>query len=73
MKPSYKRYAAVSALALGMLRSTAQSARINQTYSGPLPVTLTGTLPNQGTALEQIFTLINGMELSVFRLGTASA
>ena len=45
------------ALAVSCMAPIAEAASIMQTYTGPLPVTITGTLPDQGTALEQTFTL----------------
>jgi hypothetical protein len=45
------------ALTIAALAPSIQAASITQMHSGGLPVTLTGTLPNQGTALEQSFNL----------------
>ena len=38
---------------------------INQTYSGIFPATITGTLPNQGTALEELLTLPQTSALTI--------
>lgn len=38
---------------------------INQTYSGSFPATISGTLPNQGTALEEMFTLTSTSDLTI--------
>ncbi len=57
---------------LGVLAPTSQAASITQTYSGALPVTLTGTLPNQGTALEQTFTLETPGNLTIFTTSYAT-
>lgn len=61
-----KLYLLLVALASGMLVPAAQGASITQTYGGPLPVTITGTLPDQGTALEQTFTLPALSDLTIF-------
>ncbi|MGI8745927.1 MAG: DVUA0089 family protein [Bryobacteraceae bacterium] len=42
-----------------------QAAVINQTYSGGFPGTISGTLPNQGTALEESFTLPSISNLTI--------
>jgi hypothetical protein len=39
------------------LPSVVSAAIINQAYSGTFPATISGTLPNQGTALEEAITL----------------
>lgn len=65
MKSRSKLLTAGILLALSALPA-ARGASILQTYSGPLPVTLTGTLPNQGTALEQTFTLASESDLTIF-------
>lgn len=38
---------------------------VNQTYSGTFPATITGTLPNQGTALEETFALPTAENLTI--------
>ena len=38
---------------------------VNQTYSGSFPATISGTLPNQGTALEEMFTLTSTSDLTI--------
>ncbi|MEJ7609040.1 MAG: DVUA0089 family protein [Bryobacteraceae bacterium] len=52
-------------LTLGLLAPISRGASITRTYTGALPVTLTGTLPNQGTALEQTFTLPSLNDLTI--------
>lgn len=59
-------------LLLSALALTSQAAIITQTYSGPLPVTITGTLPDQGTALEESVTLATAASLTVFTTSYAS-
>lgn len=66
MNHSYRLYLLLAALMLATFAPTAQAASITQTYAGPLPVTLTGTLPDQGTALEQTFTLAAPGNLTIF-------
>ena len=41
------------------------SAVVNQIFTGSLPATITGTLPNQNTALEEMFTLTSPKNLTV--------
>jgi hypothetical protein len=45
------------ALSIGLFVPHSQAAIINQTYAGLFPAQITGTLPDQGTALEETFTL----------------
>lgn len=45
------------AAVLGCCLQSSSAATVTQTYAGSLPVTLTGTLPNQGTALAETLTL----------------
>lgn len=66
MKHLCKSYILLAILALGTLAPVSQAASITQSYSGPLPATLTGTLPNQNTALELTFTLALPGDLSIF-------
>lgn len=55
-----------AALAASVLTPLSQaSAIVNQTYAGSLPATITGTLPNQNTALEEMFTLPSTSNLTV--------
>ena len=57
MRKSLRGVASVAgALSLFALNSQAGPI-INQTFSGSFPATITGTLPNQNTALEESFTL----------------
>lgn len=57
---------------LAALAPVSQAASISDTYTGALPVTLTGTLPNQGTALEQTFTLAAPGDLTIFTTSYAT-
>lgn len=66
MKHLCKCYFLLAVLALGALAPISQGASIAQTYTGPLPATLTGTLPNQNTALELTFTLALPGNLTIF-------
>lgn len=52
-------------LAVAAVPSTCVAASIMQTFSGPLPTTISGTLPDQGTALEQTFTLTQPSLLTI--------
>ncbi len=45
---------------------------INQTYAGSLPATISGTLPNQNTALEEGFMLSSGGTLTVYSTSYAT-
>jgi hypothetical protein len=57
---------ALSGAALLLFTSNLSAATIiTQTYSGTFPATITGTLPNQGTALEEVFTLPSATTLTV--------
>lgn len=56
--------AAVGALGVFAPGSWA-SLVINQTFTGSLPTTITGTLPNQDTALEEAFTLPVATSLTI--------
>jgi hypothetical protein len=50
-----------------------QSATIiSQTFSGSLPATITGTLPNQDTALEEVFSLTSPSNLTIFTTSYSS-
>lgn len=60
------------ALTMAALAPSIHAASITQMYSGELPVTLTGTLPNQGTALEQSFNLAMPGDLTIFTSSYAS-
>lgn len=53
------------ALTLGMFVPNSQAAVINQTYSGSFPANISGTLPDQGTALEEMFTLTSASTLTI--------
>jgi len=66
MKQTCKLHLLIVTLALGIFAPMSQGASITQTYSGALPVTITGTLPNQGTALELTFTLPSPDNLTIF-------
>ena len=66
MKQTCKLHLLIVTLALGIFAPMSQGASITQTYSGALPVTITGTLPNQGTALELTFTLPSPNNLTIF-------
>lgn len=66
MKHLWKLHTFAPILSLVVLASIGRSAVITQTYTGPLPITLTGTLPNQGTVLEQTFTLPASGDLAIF-------
>lgn len=58
MKRSFALNLSIAVLLLGTFARHTQAATIiNQTFSGPLPTTIAGTLPNQDTALEESFTL----------------
>ena len=52
MKHLFKSFVGVAALAFSVHATT-----IMQTYSGSLPFTIAGTLPNQNSVLEETFTL----------------
>lgn len=52
--------------------SSAFGATISQTYSGPLSATFSGTLPNQGTALLENFTLPMDATLTAFSTSYAT-
>jgi len=66
MKHSCKLFLLLVTLALGVLAPTSHGASITQTYSGPLPGTITDVLPDQGTALELTFTLPALSNLTMF-------
>ena len=53
---------------LGVFSPNSRAATINQTYSGALPITLNGTLPDQGSVLELNFTLggTSNLDISTF-------
>ncbi len=53
------------ALTLGILAQNNRAAVINQTYSGTFPANISGTLPNQGTALEEAFTLTSTSAVTI--------
>lgn len=58
MRISRRLYFSLVTLAVSASISGLNAANIiSQSYSGPLPTTISGTLPNEGTALEQTFTL----------------
>lgn len=59
-------YLLLATVIVAMLVPSVQAASITQTYAGPLPVMLTGTLPDQGTALELTFTLASPGDLTIF-------
>ncbi len=54
-----------AALTLGILAPSSRAAVINQTYSGTFPANISGTLPNQATALEETFTLTSTSNLTI--------
>jgi len=56
----------------GVLIPHAFGATITQTYSGGFPATIMGTLPNQGTALLENFTLSSMTNLTVTTTSYAS-
>lgn len=57
----------------GILAPTTQAGPIiNQTFSGSFPATITGTLPNQNTALLEMFTLASTSNLTVTTTSYAS-
>jgi hypothetical protein len=65
--------AAALACALGVVPATAAAADIvNQTYSGSLPGSTSGTLANQGTALELALTLPSAGDFTAFTTSYAS-
>ena len=64
---------ALLALAVYALPASLGAATIiSQTYAGGFPATITGTLPNQGTALEETFTLPAVTNLIVFTTSYAT-
>lgn len=67
-----RMYLLLATLTMGALAPMTQAASITQTYSGPLPITFFGTLPDQGTALEQTFTLGSPGDLNILTSSYAS-
>lgn len=62
-----KRPFAVLALSVFAMPFAMQASTVEtQTYSGSFPATITGTLPNQGTALEETITLPSATTLTLF-------
>ena len=55
----------LAAVAFAALPAVSHGTIITNTHSGSLPVTLTGSLPNQGTALAQAFTLAAPSDLII--------
>ncbi len=66
MRLSAKRALSVAACVLGILVPTLPAAVINQTYTGSFPATISGTLPNQGSVLEEAITLSSTTNLTAF-------
>ena len=63
---------AVFALAASTLPSAIGATIINQTYTGTFPATISGSLTNQGTALEEAVTLPMAGSLTVFTTSYAN-
>jgi len=67
MNPLVKMSLSVATLALFLPIPDLQSATIiNQTFSGPFPATITGSLPDQGAVLEEAFSLTSTSNLTIF-------
>lgn len=65
----------LAALAFGAFSTVSQAASvtvINQTYSGSFPATITGTLPDQNTVLEEAFTLTSTSDVMAYTTSYAS-
>ena len=62
----------VSALVLVLMPVTAGAAIINQTYSGSYPGTVSGTLTNEGSALELALTLPSAGTLTAYTTSYAT-
>ncbi len=62
----------VAALIVGIFAPNSQAAIINQLFTGSLPATITGTLPNQATALQEAFTLPSTSNLTITTTSYAS-
>ncbi len=65
MKNGYALSVSAAVLILGLFASNTQAADIVQTFNGSFPATITGTLPNQGTDLQEKFTLATPSNLTV--------
>ena len=63
---------AIFALAASTLPSAIGETIINQTYTGTFPATISGSLTNQATALEEAITLPMSGSLTVFTTSYAS-
>lgn len=62
-----------AALCLGFLASPTHAATVtNQTYSGPFPAAISGTLANQNTVLEEAFTVSTTSNLTAFTTSYAT-
>lgn len=73
MKLSRTHFLAFMALTLCALPVTLGAASLStQTYSGTFPATVSGTLQNQGTALEEIVTLPSTSNLTVYTTSYAT-
>ena len=62
-----------ASLWIGLAASSSHAATvINQTYSGSFPATISGTLPNQATVLEEAFTVSSASDLTAFTTSYAT-
>lgn len=64
--------AAIAVCFFGMFELESHATVITQTYSGTLPTTVTGTLPDQGSVLEESFTLPTASDLAAFTTSYAN-
>lgn len=65
-------YVSLAAAALGAIAPGLQAAAVTQTYSGLFPATISGTLPNQATALEENFTLPSTSNVTIYTTSYAT-
>lgn len=73
MKHKFKFCNAVALFAFAMTSTSLTAATvISQTYSGSFPATISGTLPNQDTVLEETFTLPSAGGLTAYTTSYAS-
>ncbi len=66
------QFAVIAFATFAIPGSVSAAAVISQTYTGTFPATITGTLPNQGTALEETITLPATSSLTLFTTSYAT-
>ena len=67
-----RRILVLSISVLGFILPQTSAAVINQTYAGSFPASITGTLPDQGSVLEEVITLPSLTDLTAFTTSYAS-